>query len=262
MISLRTLLFSCCIRKRTRENQEPDERTPFIPVTDDTPTPPLRVVDHQKLKERLGVVVRSQEGKMVNVNSQYPFNLHNQILGEPSSSRSTRSVSGGTLADSRNASRSPRRHSLQKVHSDASLRHDSEDVFPAPGQDLAVDHVKPILNVRLVNDAGHYGATSSTRGRTGRFGNNEGRLAGAAPVLLVSGNGEDQGEHATVGSEEEGEDSDLLARTPRPQALLSNWQQVSSENGSSGPSNDSHVPPPADDFTIHDAGAVSRSWGD
>ena len=58
---------------------QPDERTPLIPHSDDTPTrvpspppsprshtpsPQPRVIDHQKLKVRLGSVVRSKEGSV------------------------------------------------------------------------------------------------------------------------------------------------------------------------------------------------------
>ncbi|KAG1812085.1 uncharacterized protein BJ212DRAFT_1371285 [Suillus subaureus] len=57
-------LFSCCVRQRRRDLTAPDERTFLIPATtaSETPTPQPRVVDHQKLKERLGTVVRSKEG--------------------------------------------------------------------------------------------------------------------------------------------------------------------------------------------------------
>ncbi|KAF8955658.1 hypothetical protein BDZ97DRAFT_261267 [Flammula alnicola] len=53
--------------------ETPNERSHLIPAsTDSTPTslPNAFVVDHQKLKERMGHIVRSKEGKMVNVNSR------------------------------------------------------------------------------------------------------------------------------------------------------------------------------------------------
>jgi hypothetical protein len=94
--------------------------------------------------------------KMVNVNAQFPFNLHNQ---EHSSSCSSRNVSGATLAGSRAASPSPPR-ALHTSPSTASLS-DAEDVphyLP-----LVVNPSVPILNVHLVK----FARSNSTRGRCG-----------------------------------------------------------------------------------------------
>ncbi|KAG6335687.1 hypothetical protein ID866_3393 [Astraeus odoratus] len=75
-------LLSCCGRRRKQQHDPeavPNERTPIIPATEDAPmqvphsyssvsvyTHPLsraqlRVVDHQRLKERLGSVLKSKE---------------------------------------------------------------------------------------------------------------------------------------------------------------------------------------------------------
>ena len=114
--------------------------------------------------------------KMVNVNVQIPFNLHNQNLGQrfdPSSSRSLRSNSGDIHAsysnqNSRRPSLSPV-SSLHASHSTASLSH-PEDLS------LYTEPRKPILNVRLVRCIGSRRASSSrVRGRLGRFGEENGR---------------------------------------------------------------------------------------
>ncbi|KAF9002255.1 hypothetical protein BDQ17DRAFT_1425919 [Cyathus striatus] len=66
-------------------------------------------VDHQKLQERLGGIVRAKEGKMVNVSSQIPFNLHNQAI-PPEVLRGHHSSSyghygyGGSVSNSRSTS--------------------------------------------------------------------------------------------------------------------------------------------------------------
>ncbi|KAG8214095.1 hypothetical protein J3R82DRAFT_10853 [Butyriboletus roseoflavus] len=145
------LFFSCC-GLRHRPHEPPGERTPLIPQSDDTPTPQPRVIDHQKLKECLGSVVRSKEGKMVNVNAQFPFNLRDP---EGCSSRSSRNVSGGTLPSSRAASPSPPRP-LHKSSSATSFRSDALPLVAHPPA--------PILNVRLVIFPR---STQSTRGRSG-----------------------------------------------------------------------------------------------
>ena len=146
-----------------------------------------RAIDHQKMKERLGEIVRNKEGyvwslivkhglkipfqnerKMVNVNVQIPFNLHNQPIGvggTASSSRSARrSLSGGantsssSMQNSRAASPSP---SLLLTGSIASF-----DVEPR----------QPILNVRLVRGVSR-GRSSRSRVRvgSGRHGEEGGR---------------------------------------------------------------------------------------
>jgi len=62
MSSMWALVFSCCIRARPSQGA-PHEHTPLIRDTEYAPTPPLpRIIDHQKMKERLSDIVRSKEG--------------------------------------------------------------------------------------------------------------------------------------------------------------------------------------------------------
>ncbi|KAF8149345.1 hypothetical protein B0H34DRAFT_182472 [Crassisporium funariophilum] len=120
MASMFNQVFSCCLqRKRSKTFDTPNEQSHLIPATaEESPSsssPNAFVIDQQKLKERMGSIVRSKEGcvatfsviyrysvfhllrKMVNVNSRLPFNLHNKKLSvtiDPSSS--SRSASSST----------------------------------------------------------------------------------------------------------------------------------------------------------------------
>jgi hypothetical protein len=79
MISIFRLLYSCCIRPDDH-TATPDETSRLIPVVIDhlpnaaSPDPE----NQQRIQERLGDIVRSTQGKMVDVAAQSPFNLHNQ----------------------------------------------------------------------------------------------------------------------------------------------------------------------------------------
>ncbi|KAF8557672.1 hypothetical protein OG21DRAFT_1482132 [Imleria badia] len=234
------LVFSCC-GLRPRPHDLPDERAPLIPHSDDTPTrvpslPPVccsrpsspqpRVIDHQKLKERLGSVVRSKEGKMVNVNAQFPFNLHDHEHPDNDSSRSSRNVSGGTLSSSRAASPSPHRK-LHRSPSSASLRPDAQDVIHY--LPLVVNHPAPIHSVRLVKSAR---STHSIRGRSLRTGDPNSRT----PALEIQ-------------SESAADEQHTPSHPP-------------TEQPTDLPINSETPPHHPEDFNIHDAGAVARSWGD
>lgn len=201
--------------RRTHAPHPPVRRHPTVSPLSSPPSrspprsPQPRVIDHQKLKECLGSVVRSKEGsvsplsstrsppptphrKMVNVNAQFPFNLRNQDHPEGSSSRSSRNVSGGTLASSRAASPSPRRP-LHKSASTTSFRPDGED---APPYLLPVAHPPaPILNVRLVKVAR---SPQSTRGRPQRSGDPSSRAQTPDPQLAADQGHAHTPEHAPV----------------------------------------------------------------
>ncbi|KIK99399.1 hypothetical protein PAXRUDRAFT_132209 [Paxillus rubicundulus Ve08.2h10] len=253
-----SFLFSCCgFRQRRHETHAvPDERTRLIPDAQDTPTQP-RVIDQQRLKDRLGTVIRSKEGKMVNVNAQFPFNLHNQELGEQSSSRSSRHVSGGTGASSRRASPSPHR-SLYKSPSSTSIHRDVEEL--ATCQHLAQNgnHPAPILNVRLVKPSVAARSRQSARGRPGRSAEQNGRALLRESESITGLDAENR--------EFAGEHLDDEARTPRAH-LPSGPEERSCTDVvpaelTADRDHSTRAPPYPEDFTIYDAGAVSRSWGD
>jgi len=198
------------------------------------------VVDHQKFKERLGTVVRLKEGRMVNVNAPFPFNLHNQSLGEPPS----RSVSGGTLDSCQRSLRNSRSSTSLPRHPEGSA---------SRSNDIVGDYQKPILNVRLVpNPVNH--CTSKTvngisRGRPGR------RTEHGRPAVVSA-------DHVPQLDQDEDNANEENDATPRPQPLMYGDPDSSSDTDPSEPSNDDIAPPNNEDFTIRDAGAISRSWGD
>ncbi|KAI0319116.1 hypothetical protein OF83DRAFT_1170515 [Amylostereum chailletii] len=92
-MSLFSQLFCSCCGPREKHSSEPDERSRLIPPVEDvvSPLPRHVIVDQERMKERLSVIVRAKEGKMVNLHAPLPFNLHNKALHDhldPSSSRS------------------------------------------------------------------------------------------------------------------------------------------------------------------------------
>ncbi|KAF8883082.1 hypothetical protein CPB84DRAFT_194434 [Gymnopilus junonius] len=113
MAAFLTNILACCFRGGRRraatitDIETPNERSHLIPAVTNideyiSPSPADTLASsQQKLKERLSSIVRSKEGKMVNVNSRLPFNLHNQkhsVSIDPSNSQSSssRSVSTST----------------------------------------------------------------------------------------------------------------------------------------------------------------------
>ncbi|KAJ7592938.1 hypothetical protein C8J56DRAFT_1161937 [Mycena floridula] len=169
-------LFGCCLGSRPRSKRSvPDEESRLIPAesTDPIPAAPnVVVIDHQKLKAKLGTIVRSKEGKMVNVNAQIPFNLHNQTLShtlDPSSSRSASlhryefpqgSQRPAIQSQLFSSSRAP------SVSSDLSALHDSRRGSLAPSEN-ETERRSPILDIRLVKSYGSID-TTPTPTRTGR----------------------------------------------------------------------------------------------
>ncbi|KAJ7137802.1 hypothetical protein C8R44DRAFT_766241 [Mycena epipterygia] len=160
-------LFCCCGHhtvRSARENDTVDETTHLIPPNLES-TPAVVFTDHQRIQERLVTIVRAKERKMVNVNSQIPFNLHNRVITpNPSLSRSV-SLSTGyhdhhanvvpSTFDAREPLtvqlRSPPsplgsgsgRNASQSKSRSISLSRNQHDGKPP----------NPILNVRLVNSA-------------------------------------------------------------------------------------------------------------
>ncbi|KAL1744759.1 hypothetical protein HDZ31DRAFT_74050 [Schizophyllum fasciatum] len=90
---------SCCLGKRARDAQDdviPNEESRLIPPVTDEPAgsslPNVSSADQQRIRDKLGVIVRAKEGRMVNVHAAIPFNLHNQA--RPSDPSASRSASG------------------------------------------------------------------------------------------------------------------------------------------------------------------------
>ncbi|KAI0074423.1 hypothetical protein K474DRAFT_1665432 [Panus rudis PR-1116 ss-1] len=262
----------CCCRARSNSLDEPDETTPFIRPTNDVVSQTNPAVDHQKLRERLGTIVRSKEGKMVNVNAPLPFNLHNRSLHaqlEPSSSRSARSLS---------AQRSPPRlvidqsehgvasegdspysysgdrddsPSLQTSRSTTSLQPGDASYLP-PEADPENGNRRPILNARIVRGAGGFATggrvgRSIVRGRMGRFEEQAPNASEQRPSEENNG-AAGTGEVSNGGSQTDGSGS-------------STTQSPGSQDGKLGHS-DGELPTTPTNFLIQQVGKIARSWSD
>ncbi|EAU82580.1 hypothetical protein CC1G_12999 [Coprinopsis cinerea okayama7 len=177
--SLRGLL--CCCRQQAEEpiHEIPDENSLLIPPNFEQNTYTDSFLDNQKIQERLGTIVRAKEGKMVNLGSHIPFNLHNRTL-LPSDRTISRSNSGSLDMMGRYQSSSEqhlddvlsRRRYLQSSYgqhhldsrSPSPAHHDADSSRSSRFRLTVTEQPRPspILNVRLVG----YNAPTTSRGRT------------------------------------------------------------------------------------------------
>ncbi|KAF8334828.1 hypothetical protein F5887DRAFT_1077772 [Amanita rubescens] len=168
--------YLCCFRCPKRHDEVPDmedERRYLIPPPPDDDMFEDALLHQRRLDEQLGGIIRSKGGKMVNVTSHLPFNLHNRALPDDS------------LANSRSGSRSvdlhhaqgyeddrlrPRRWSSQERYrteprSRPPSVYDRQRPYSRPSSPESVyrDTIRrePILNLRLVGYV-----PPSTRGRS------------------------------------------------------------------------------------------------
>ncbi|KAJ8488624.1 hypothetical protein ONZ51_g3454 [Trametes cubensis] len=294
MASIFRFVFGCCLRRqRVSDLEEPNENTPFIAPTDDIPPPRnYTTIDHEVMKERLGTIVRSKEGKMVNVNQPLPFNLH----GRPPHGRPDRSLSANTtpprasssaaqsdsaLPESSHAPRNPHNHrlpsyspsrdpspSIQTSHSTSSL-HPGDASYLPPEADPDGGTRGPILNVRLVratrrrSSGGrpHQGLIIS-RGRQGRSGEERERENGAEVPGAQSPANID-----AKGKGKEGENTAIAAdssptRVGGVGAMSHNGNDTDGEGSGSVPSSQPELSAMDSEFKIDDIGNIAESWGD
>ncbi|KIY47792.1 hypothetical protein FISHEDRAFT_59396 [Fistulina hepatica ATCC 64428] len=134
------LLFSCCIRRRRRDDVIPDEESRLLQAADATSyasaVPNTSPINQQQIEERLGIIVRAKEGRMVNVNTPIPFNLHNKPVFEPSSA--SRSAS--------DSARYPHDHA-----SDCAPSNSSSSRSPSHSERLSHPITARPMDVRLVS---------------------------------------------------------------------------------------------------------------
>ncbi|TBU48649.1 hypothetical protein BD309DRAFT_987168 [Dichomitus squalens] len=287
MASIFQLVCCCCARGGPSGQNEPDEHTPLFQPSDDSPPARNYTVDHQKMKERLGHIVRSKEGKMVNVNQPLPFNLHNR----PTYGRPDRSVSTNTTPPRPTSSTSqnnpspdspsvstfqkqptvppyvPSRDpspSIQTSRSTSSL-HPGDASYLPPEADPDGGFRRAILNVRLVRGPGGFTpggrarqGRSVTRGRLGRFGEHSGESAED-----VNGKGK-QVENSRDGIEVESpspaEEGSQNRNLGQPHQLGNGGQAAG--RGSPDAVPDRRAPFLATEFKIEDVGSLSQSWGE
>ncbi|KAJ7898570.1 hypothetical protein B0H14DRAFT_173960 [Mycena olivaceomarginata] len=110
-MSILAPLFSCCLRPRVEDDHTviPTETTNLISHASRHSSNGLvdtTAVDRQKLHDRMGIIVRSKEGKMVNVNLRTPFILGSAPASPPSTGRSSPLPSPLPPASSESASTS------------------------------------------------------------------------------------------------------------------------------------------------------------
>ncbi|KAF9793258.1 hypothetical protein BJ322DRAFT_116065 [Thelephora terrestris] len=177
-------LHCCCLCPRSRSPAFDDESSRLIPPESDVPSytqPQPIVIDHQKLKERLGAIVRTKEGKMLNVGASSPLNLHRKALQSrlnPSASNSSRSVTAHRSLYSSNKSMTFSGHAaadLQgaNIHLPHSSPHNSslvsfqtEEASPSRrGHDCDRDS-PTVLNIRLASGGVYGSERSQNRGRS------------------------------------------------------------------------------------------------
>ncbi|RPD78109.1 hypothetical protein L226DRAFT_283649 [Lentinus tigrinus ALCF2SS1-7] len=283
MASVVHYVFACCMRSHSTDSNGPDERTPFIQPADEVTPPRSYTVDHQKMKERLGHIVRSKEGKMVNVNQPLPFNLHNR----PTYGRTDRSLSANTTPprptsstshsnpspDSPSAAGYPNQPhdpsyaasrdpspSIQTSRSTSSL-HPGDASYLPPEADPDGGVRRPILNVRLVRGPGGFLAgsrirqgRSATRGRLGRFGEERGEG-------MEDANG--KGKEVENGSEGilEVESPSTPGDASQDRIVQRNGNGVHAD-GSSNAASDRKAAFLASEFKIEGVGNISQSWGE
>ncbi|KAF9034107.1 hypothetical protein BJ165DRAFT_1534302 [Panaeolus papilionaceus] len=189
----------CCCGVRKQRHDRYDETSHLIPHDQEPETTGEVYVDHQKLQERFGHIVRAKEGKMVNVASHIPFNLHNQVIPAESSRNSgSRSTSASHDPDSYHPHHRP--HTNQRNYNsfnyapdspysaDGSSSHqqlldpDRADMYhqgkrrsPSPSTTTTEQpRPTPILNIRLVGYQG-----KKTRGRARERGTAPSTLSGS-----------------------------------------------------------------------------------
>ncbi|KAJ6618901.1 hypothetical protein B0H10DRAFT_2028449 [Mycena sp. CBHHK59/15] len=153
-------LFCCCGQQGVHSDDDPvDETSRLIPANLESISPTVVFTDHQRLQERLVTIVRAKERKMVNVNSQIPFNLHNRVIpSNPSLSRSV-SLSNGhrdhynassTFSDAREPLTVQLRSPPSPLGSGRNASH-SNSRSVSLARNTEGESLNPILNARLVN---------------------------------------------------------------------------------------------------------------
>ncbi|KIJ49535.1 hypothetical protein M422DRAFT_66021 [Sphaerobolus stellatus SS14] len=229
MSSLFSWLTVCCSRSTPPENEG---ETQLLLPGDGVPVyvaPDTAAVDRERVKERLGNIVRSKEGKMVNVTDHLPFNLNHRDPNGASSSRLR--------------AESPSPHPSVETGDSMASRSSS---FRLRGGRPGIPK-EPALSVRLIR--GRDGQRSGTsRGRLGRFDEERGDEWAEGPLENGEGSSDasDQiPEHASVN----GVVPDIIPLDDVDKdAILSLSDQIGQQL--------------QDGWKIEDAGPISRGWGD
>lgn len=265
-------------------DEEQGEHTTLLPSNEDGPstsTYDSTTIDHQKAKERLHVIVKAKEGKMVRVLARGPFNLRNDPengLPNASSSRSYRSPStnvsqantsgldpyGGDNDSRQSSSKYVPSPSVSRSESASSVQQAS--ISRVSTDEFSEQNLEHRLKVQLVSTAKGNQRIYSRRGRSktkhGRF-EDDAEGASNMPTLegiqsVDSGRGDFYtSEHLLhPKSDEENAVASGSNNAKRPQvAPLSN-----EENAEIKAISKQLSPWLKDEF--EDVGTLTRSWGD
>ncbi|GLB34386.1 hypothetical protein LshimejAT787_0112700 [Lyophyllum shimeji] len=125
------------------------------------------LIDQQRLQQKLGTIVRAKERKMVNVGSQIPFNLHNQVLPPEVNHTQSRPASGTPEYFTDTDEYAPGmyyQHPYRSPHARFTTSPSPEpyDYLSHPSRPRSPDgdsNSKTILNVRLVGFVDRRGRT-------------------------------------------------------------------------------------------------------
>ncbi|KLO14264.1 hypothetical protein SCHPADRAFT_939677 [Schizopora paradoxa] len=277
--------FCCCHRRRPKESEGiPDEEVPFINPGDGAPpivTYGVVSIDDGRAKERQNVIVRSKEGRMVNVLSRVPFNLRNEP-GRASSSRSHRStsatldgpVNASTIGDahrdlleiSRTSSPTKRSPPLSRTESMSSLQHGT--LSRVSTSDELYDR-EPSLKVILIKTSKSHARALSRRGRSrtrsGRYIEN-GDVEDGAPTLegiqsVDSGRAIFHVGDTSVNTDDEipaTADTDAAAQPDKVNVDALNDEDDAAIRALSEEISTSL----SEDFKFQDVGSIARGWGD
>ncbi|KAF9552575.1 hypothetical protein CPC08DRAFT_714494 [Agrocybe pediades] len=247
----------CC---KVHEDEEPtgptyDETTHLIPIEieppDDDYYSDTPRVDYRKLYAQFQDIIRSKEGKMVNVASPIPFNLHNQVLPKEQSYSTSRSTSC-----SMDGYHDERYHPLNAA------------VDPRVARRLARRQKEAALATSAFYRKAIYGSRSpSPSGEsTSRNGRSCSRFADQPrPTPLFNAR--------LVGYKDTQTRGRTKQRGPVPSGLPSSSHTISKDEGGSQPrgtttddasDNAPYAPrkPLASTFTLTDTGPLIMSWGD
>jgi len=164
----------CCFRcpKQEEQDSQTDETTHLIPSAQDYDLYDASLLNQRRLDERLGGIIRSKEGKMVNVSSHLPFNLHNRALPEesfPNSRSGSRSIYHAQVKEHNHDMTSRGRqwssHEQYPIGDPPTSAFEQRPYSRSPSQNSTHRGTlrrEPILNVKLV------GYESPNRGRSMR----------------------------------------------------------------------------------------------
>ncbi|KAJ7661068.1 hypothetical protein B0H17DRAFT_1094609 [Mycena rosella] len=165
-------LLCCCSGPRTPAHDVestgqviPNETTRLL----DPPSSPAPIaVDHQKLSDKLGSIVRAKEGKMVSVSARAPFMIHSAHDSEEENLPSTSHMAPTHTANNATISRRPPVLTMTPARSQGSLNlySDSRSQLSSPAGSRSSSRRRPELRSNSVQSHSSNSAPVSARGKS------------------------------------------------------------------------------------------------